>query len=100
MTAIAAGSAHTCALLSDTTVKCWGFNSSGELGDGSTTNASTPVVVQNAVTGAVLSGVTAIAGGADDTCILLSGGAVQCWGFNGNGSLGNGTMTDSRIPCK
>jgi alpha-tubulin suppressor-like RCC1 family protein len=80
--AIAGGGTHACALLSDRTVKCWGSNSSGELGDGTRTERLTPV----AVTG--LGGeVRTIAAGWDGSCAILMTGAVQCWGQRpGNGT--------------
>jgi alpha-tubulin suppressor-like RCC1 family protein len=92
VSAISSGAYHSCALTTGV-MKCWGNNGDGQLGDGTTTSSSTPV----AVTGLV-SGITAISGGYYHTCVLTTGGGVQCWGFNGNGQLGNGSTTDSTSP--
>jgi hypothetical protein len=81
--AVAAGWFHTCALMLDTTVKCWGTNEEGQLGDGTTTNRTAPVTVIAAVgTTSPLSGVTAIAAGDLRTCALLVDTTVTCWGWN------------------
>jgi len=90
--AVSATFQHSCALLGSGTVRCWGDNVSGALGDGTTTNASTPVTVSG------VSGALAVAAGAFHTCAIVSGGTVDCWGSNGNGQLGDGTTTDSHIP--
>jgi len=88
---LAAGGINACALLSDGTVKCWGDNGHGNLGNGTFTNSNSPVGVIGITTA------TAIAAGAA-TCALLSDGAVNCWGWNLDGALGNGTNTDSNTP--
>jgi alpha-tubulin suppressor-like RCC1 family protein len=75
-------------------VLAWGFNSSGQLGNGTTTDSSTAVQV-NLPTGTT---VAAVAGGAYHTLALTSGGQVLAWGLNGSGQLGNGTTTNSSTP--
>ncbi|HTB73416.1 MAG TPA: hypothetical protein VK762_09245 [Polyangiaceae bacterium] len=93
-TAIAAGEGHTCALLSDGSVRCWGANNDGQLGStttqmyGSVTAAATP----QTVTG-LTSGVKAIAAGDFTTCALLTNGTVQCWGLNTWGNVGTSSSS-------
>jgi len=94
--AISAGGYHTCALLSSGAVKCWGYNTYGQLGLGRMNSrgdedgemgAALPVVdLGSGVT------VTAISAGRFHTCALLSSGAVKCWGDNAYGQLGFGDM--------
>jgi alpha-tubulin suppressor-like RCC1 family protein len=91
-TAIAAGYAHACAVLSSGTVQCWGLNSNDQLGNGTTASSSEPVTVSG------VSDAIAVATGWDYTCALLSGGTVQCWGNNKYGQLGNGTTASSPEP--
>ena len=94
MQAIAAGGYHTCALLISGGVKCWGRNSSGQLGDGS---SSSYKVVPFDVVG-LSSGVQTISAGGSHTCAMLTSGGLKCWGANSHGQLGNGTEESTKIP--
>ena len=76
-------------------VNCWGYNGNGRLGNGNTTDSSVPVAVAAFTDGATAVSITA---GARHTCAVLNTGAVNCWGENGDGQLGNGTTTDSSVP--
>lgn len=91
--ALTAGTAHTCALLEGGDVKCWGYNPMGQLGDGTTTQRSSPTPPLELGGQAI-----AIAAGAFHTCALLDDGNVKCWGGNGNGQLGDGTTTQRLAP--
>ncbi len=83
--ALAAGIGFTCALTSAGGVSCWGYNYSGELGDGSFVDRATPVAV-NGFSAAVVK----IAAGSDHICALLVTGTLQCWGYNETSQFGLG----------
>jgi alpha-tubulin suppressor-like RCC1 family protein len=91
---LATGRSHTCALITATGgIKCWGQNTSGQLGNSSTTNSSAPVDVTG-----LTSGVSKISAGGTSTCALLSSGGLKCWGRNANGQLGDNSTTDRNSP--
>jgi len=96
VTAVAAGFFHTCALKGGK-VYCWGYNYVGQLGDGTTTDRTTPTLVEDGAMGN--SGVTAVAAGEVHTC-ALKGGKVYCWGLNSSNQLGasSSQMCDG-LPC-
>lgn len=89
--AITAGQYHTCALLRDNSIRCWGDDSYKQLGDGGV-GSYVPTSVLH------ISNAVAVSAGGYHTCALLDGGVVQCWGYNACGQLGTGTTTDSYVP--
>lgn len=89
---VATGSAYSCALLSNGIVKCWGINSSGQLGNGTNTNSNTPILVSG------INNAISVTAGGNTSCVLISDSSVKCWGNNWFGQLGNGTNTDSNTP--
>ena len=91
--AIAAGSFHTCALTDTGGVKCWGSNHYGQLGDGGTTDRTTPVDVIG-LTG----GVRAITAGSGHSCAVIDDDTAKCWGANWLGQLGKGNTSSQPSP--
>lgn len=89
--AVSGGFYHTCALLRDGTVQCWGDNDSGQIGS-TLPYSNTPTTV------AGVDGAVAISAGAFHSCALLSDGSAHCWGRNDSGQLGNGTTANSSSP--
>ena len=86
-------SSHTCAVMTDGRVTCWGLNADGQVGNGVFTGS---VAIPLTVLG--VSGATQVVGGQQHTCALVAGGSVKCWGDNGLGQLGDGSNVDSAIP--
>lgn len=91
---IAFGSDHSCALLTDHTIKCWGANFSGQLGNETIIDNQSKIPV--AVSG--ISNATQIALGSSHSCALLTDQTIKCWGKNEDGQLGNETTNSSTIP--
>jgi alpha-tubulin suppressor-like RCC1 family protein len=92
---VAAGAEHTCALLVDGRVKCWGQNTSGQGGNSMTATQLSPVEVAG-----ISPGIDAIAAGGSHTCAHLDDGSVECWGKNTSGQLGANTPTDHVAPVE
>jgi alpha-tubulin suppressor-like RCC1 family protein len=96
---ISAGGSHTCALRASgltRTVRCWGANDLGQLGNGTTTASSVPVTVPGLTSTFV--GPAAVAAATVSTCALLDDGTARCWGDNGDGQLGNGSFANTATP--
>ena len=74
--------------------KCWGYNGSGNLGDGTTTESLIPIDVSG-----LDSGVTSISTGYNHTCAVVNGSAL-CWGLANQGQLGNGSSDTTHLPVQ
>jgi alpha-tubulin suppressor-like RCC1 family protein len=90
--AISAGSFHACALGRDGEVKCWGQNTRGQLGDGSTNDHDTPIAIEG-----MDNAVAAISLGYEYSCSITRSGAIKCWGSNNEGQLGDGSAHSVRL---
>lgn len=108
---LALSAEHSCGIATDGFAWCWGNNEFGQLGDGTTTDRSAPTRVgtmrfRQIATGSGFAGmshVTAptpkVLAGVAHTCALSETGEAYCWGWNGNGQLGDGTMVDRHAPA-
>ena len=83
---------HSCALLANFSAKCWGYSTSGQLGNNLTSSSNVPRQVLGGDTFAT------IATGACHSCAVTLGGVVRCWGYNGNDHLGDDSKSDRRTP--
>ncbi|MBY0356079.1 MAG: hypothetical protein K2Q12_10200 [Rickettsiales bacterium] len=90
--ALYSGGYHTCALLNDRTVHCWGYNPTGQLGNATNLNINYPVQPIG------LNNVIDLGGQIFDTCALRSDGVYKCWGWNYFGQHGNGTDVGRTSP--
>ena len=93
--AISSGLSHTCAILDDGSVSCWGYGAYGQLGNGGTPDASTPTSTSSLGIGRTA---VAISSGYYHTCAILDDGSVSCWGNGAYGQLGNGGTSDASTP--
>ncbi|MEZ4334955.1 MAG: RCC1 repeat-containing protein [Myxococcota bacterium] len=89
---VASGAYHSCIVLQDGSVQCWGSNDYGALGNSDPAHSSFPKTVAGITTA------TRISAGLNHTCALLSSGIVQCWGRGDEGQLGNGSFANSSAP--
>jgi alpha-tubulin suppressor-like RCC1 family protein len=86
---------QTCARITDGTVRCWGWNNHGQIGDGTTTNRTVATLVTERRPGAgsiTLTNVTSLGAGHYHFCATLSDRTVRCWGRGDYGQLGNGAL--------
>ena len=96
---ISAGGYQTCAVMADSTARCWGLNEAGRLGNNSLSNSDVPVtVVDPTNTSNPLTGFATISVGNSSVCAVMTDSTARCWGYNGAGRLGDDTLTDSKVP--
>ncbi|MFM2106413.1 MAG: hypothetical protein RL338_1445 [Chloroflexota bacterium] len=95
-TAVAVGSSHVCAVVGGG-VKCWGWNSVGQLGAPLDANMFTPHPTPASVTG-VTTGVSGLIRGQNTTCAVMTAGGLNCWGYNSANQVGDSTTQDRTSP--
>ncbi|MGV1037822.1 MAG: RCC1 domain-containing protein [Candidatus Nanopelagicales bacterium] len=91
--AISSGNFFACALTTKGAVKCWGANTYGQLGNGTTKSSAKPVAVRGFTKGG-----KGLGAGGYHACAVTSKRAAKCWGYNGEGELGNNTKVNSAKP--
>jgi alpha-tubulin suppressor-like RCC1 family protein len=91
VTAAASRYYHSCAVVSDGTGRCWGFNDAGQIGDSTMQTRPAPTVVMS------VANIAELATGRDFSCARRTNGVVSCWGANDDGQLGDGTNTQQSV---
>lgn len=91
--AVSTGSFHTCAVGVDDSLRCWGRNSDGQLGDGTSTRRVLPTVIEP-------SGVSAVSAASTTTCAVMHSGALRCWGYASNWRFPTDGGTTSTVPVE
>src|SRR3954454_15474345 len=91
---ISNGSYHTCGVTLDDRAYCWGLNTHGGVGDGTTTDRNAPVRVARGLR------LTQISAGTDHTCGVDRQQRAYCWGLNEFGTLGDGSTTNRHRPVR
>lgn len=92
------GAGLSCALDSNSVAYCWGYNSYGQLGDNSTTERHSPVLVDTSLGALAGKTIKSIYPGSEFNCAIASDDQVYCWGYNNHGQLGNNSTTNSQVP--
>ena len=95
-TKMTAGEDHLCAIFQDSSLQCWGGNSFGQLGDGTSTDrlTMTPVGLDDGRTA------VSVSAGKSHTCAIQDNGELVCWGRNNFGQLGGGSNGLSQLPIE
>ncbi|TAN57279.1 hypothetical protein EPN15_04850, partial [Patescibacteria group bacterium] len=92
---IAAGDVHTCALKTNGSMVCWGYNTNGQIGDNTTTQRNIPTQVSGLTAGTVKEITAGV-----HTCVIKTDGSMMCWGRNDYGQIGDNTTTQRNIPTQ
>jgi len=98
---ISLGGRHSCAITSDNMLKCWGYNGSGWIGDGTFTHRTTPTTIDlldgsNGSNDSPLPEQVVL--GFSQTCVVMDNNVLKCWGMNDDGQLGDGSTIDRTLP--